>query len=192
MKKLLVFATNNAHKLQEVQQLIASNFILKSLSDIGFNDDIPETGSTFEENSVQKSRFIYDRFNFDCFADDSGLEVEALNNEPGVFSAGYSGTRDSQKNMQSVLEKLEGKINRKAQFRAVISLIIKGEVHLFEGVVKGTIRAEPSGTAGFGYDPIFQPEGYEVTFSEMSIQEKNNISHRGKAMAKLVDFLNSN
>jgi XTP/dITP diphosphohydrolase len=191
MKKVLVFATNNAHKLYEVQQLIGESFILKGLNDIGFSDDIPETGRTFEENSMQKSKCIYEHFKLDCFADDSGLEVEALNNAPGIFSARYSGTRDSLQNLELVLKKLEGESNRKARFRAVITLIIDGEVNVFEGLVAGTIRTAPSGTEGFGYDPIFQPEGYEVTFSEMSTEEKNKISHRGKAMAKLVDFLNS-
>lgn len=191
MKRVLVFATNNAHKLQEVQQLIGDDFILKRLSDVGFTDDIPETGNTFEENSLQKSRCIYIKLKVDCFADDSGLEVEALNNEPGVFSAHYSGSRDSEKNLRLVLENMEGQSNRRARFRAVISLIIGGESYLFEGTVDGTIRTEPSGIDGFGYDPIFVPEGHDITFSEMSMEDKNKISHRGRAMAELINFLKS-
>ena len=191
MKRVLVFATNNAHKLQEVQQLVGEKVTLKSLNDIGFDEEIPETGTTFEENSLQKCVCIYNRFNMDCFADDSGLEVEALNNEPGVYSAHYSGSRDDRKNLELVLKKLAGTINRKARFRAVISLIIDGKVRVFEGVVNGIIRDKVSGAAGFGYDPVFQPEGYDITFAEMNLEEKNKISHRGRAMTKLVEYLNS-
>lgn len=189
MKKNLIFATNNAHKLEEVQQMIGDQFFLKSLSDIACFEDIPETGNTFEENAVQKAEFVYQRYHVDCFADDSGLEVEALGNEPGVYSARYSGSRDSETNLQLVLDKLEGLSNRKARFRSVIALSLDGKNFIFEGVVNGTIRSERAGIEGFGYDPIFQPDGYPVTFAEMSLEQKNKISHRGLAIAKLVEFL---
>lgn len=191
MKKTLVFATNNAHKLQEVQQMVGDTFVLKSLEDIGCFEDIPETGSTFEENALQKAEFVYRRFHIDCLADDSGLEVEALGNEPGVYSARYSGGRDSEANLEMVLNKLQGVGNRKARFRSVIALSFGGENHLFEGVINGEIRTERSGREGFGYDPIFQPEGHSVTFAEMTLDQKNQISHRGQAIAKLVKFLAS-
>jgi len=191
MKKTLVFATNNRHKLEEVQALVGDQFQLRSLNDIDFNDEIPETGATFEENAVQKSCFIYERFKIDCFADDSGLEVEALNNEPGVFSARYSGSRSDEENLQLVLKKMKGITNRKARFRCVISLVLNGNKHLFEGIAAGSLREEKAGEEGFGYDPIFQPEGYDITFAEMDMEEKNKISHRGQAIAKLVDFLST-
>ncbi|MGV3508359.1 MAG: non-canonical purine NTP diphosphatase [Sphingobacteriaceae bacterium] len=187
--KTLVFATNNQHKLDEVQAMIGNNFKLKSLKDIGCDADIPETGVTFEENASQKSRFIFENYKVDCFSDDSGLEVDAVNGEPGVYSAHYSGSRDTETNMQLVLDKLGDNSNRTARFRCVISLILDGNEHLFEGSVEGSISQKRSGTSGFGYDPIFIPDGYEQTFSEMSGEEKNKISHRGKAMAKLVQFL---
>lgn len=187
--KALVFATNNQHKLDEVQAMVGDNFKLKSLKDIGCVADIPETGLTFKENASQKSRYIFEHFQMDCFSDDSGLEVDALNGEPGVYSAHYSGTRDTEANMQLVLDKLGNNENRKARFRCVISLILDGNEHFFEGSVEGSITSERSGKAGFGYDPIFRPEGYNETFSEMSGDEKNKLSHRGKAIAKLVAFL---
>lgn len=187
--RTLVFATNNPHKLSEVQAMVGNTFQLKSLGDIGCIADIPETGETFEENALQKSKYIFDYFHIDCFSDDSGLEVEALNNEPGVYSAHYSGSRDTEANMQLVLDKLGTNQNRKARFRCVISLLLNEKEYFFEGSVEGTITNERSGTAGFGYDPIFQPLGYQQTFSEMSAEEKNKISHRGKAMAKFVEFL---
>ena len=187
--KTLVFATNNQHKLDEVQAMIGNNFKLKSLKDIGCDADIPETGVTFEENASQKSRFIFENYKVDCFSDDSGLEVDALNGEPGVYSAHYSGSRDTEVNMQLLLDKLGDSSNRTARFRCVISLILDGNEHLFEGSVEGSIAQKRSGASGFGYDPIFIPDGYEQTFSEMSGEEKNKISHRGKAMAKLVQFL---
>lgn len=187
--KTLVFATNNQHKLDEVQAMIGNNFQLKSLKDIGCSADIPETGVTFEENALQKSRYIFENFHVDCFSDDSGLEVDSLNLEPGVYSAHYSGSRDSETNMQLVLDKLGNNPNRKARFRCVISLVLNGTNHFFEGSIEGSIATERSGKSGFGYDPIFRPEGYQETFSEMSGEEKNKISHRGKAMAKLVQFL---
>ena len=187
--KTLVFATNNQHKLEEVQAIIGNLFKIKSLADIGCTADIPETGITFEENASQKSRYIFDRFNTDCFSDDSGLEVDALNGEPGVYSAHYSGSRDSETNMQLVLDKLGNNSNRNARFRCVISLILGGKEYFFDGSVEGTITFDRAGTTGFGYDPIFKPAGFENTFSEMPAGAKNEISHRGRAMAKLVDFL---
>ncbi|TZF85640.1 RdgB/HAM1 family non-canonical purine NTP pyrophosphatase (plasmid) [Pedobacter sp. BS3] len=187
--KTLIFATNNKHKVQEVQAMLGDTFILKTLDEMGFKDDIEETGGTFEENASIKSRHIYKYFKIDCFADDSGLEVDALNGEPGVYSARYSGTRDDETNLQLVLSKLGDSDNRQANFRSVISLIVNGEEHLFEGVVNGTIRHEKAGAAGFGYDPIFQPDGYAITFAEMSPEQKNTLSHRGKAIEKMVKFL---
>ena len=190
MSHQLVFATNNQHKLEEVQSKIGNTFKIISLNEIGCNDDIEETGLNLEENAKIKSKFIHDKFRVDCFADDTGLEIEALNNEPGVFSARYSGDRDFIKNMNLVLSNLENNPNRKARFRTVISLILKNQEYIFEGIVNGNIRTEPIGTAGFGYDPIFEPEGYAITFAEMDLTEKNKISHRGIAVQKLIDFLN--
>ncbi|WP_207428101.1 RdgB/HAM1 family non-canonical purine NTP pyrophosphatase [Pedobacter sp. SYSU D00535] len=187
--KTLVFATNNKHKLEEVQALIGDGFQLKTLEEIGCFDDIPETGATFEANASQKSRYIYERFQLDCFSDDSGLEVDALSGEPGVYSARYSGSRDSDENLQLVLDKMAGKTDRKARFRCVISLILNGEEQFFEGSVEGSITEVRAGAAGFGYDPIFIPEGHAITFAEMAAEEKNAISHRGRAVAKLVAFL---
>ncbi len=185
----LVFATNNQHKLEEVQAMIAGLFSLKSLADIGCTEDIPETADTFEGNAALKSEYLLTHFGLDCFADDSGLEVEALNNDPGVYSARYSGSRDMERNIDLLLTNLEGEKNRKARFRTVISLRLKGEHHLFEGTVEGTITTERSGNKGFGYDPIFTPGGYSVTFADMSSEEKNSISHRAKAIQKMVSFL---
>lgn len=188
----LVIATNNAHKREEISRQIGDRFELLSLKDIGCEEDIPETGATLEENALIKARYIYQKYKMDCFADDTGLEVAALNNEPGVYSAHYAGTHgDSIANMALVLQKLRDKADRKAQFRTVIALILNGKEHLFEGKVSGTIRSELAGTAGFGYDPIFEPEGYSVTFAEMSVEQKNAISHRGRAVAKLISFLES-
>ena len=190
MSHQLVFATNNQHKLEEVQLKVGNTFKIISLNEIGYNDDIEETGLTLEENASIKSKFIYDKFKVDCFADDTGLEIEALNNEPGVFSARYSGDRDFIKNMDLVLSNLENNTNRKARFRTVISLILKNQEYIFEGIVNGNIRTKPIGSVGFGYDPIFQPEGYAITFAEMDLEEKNKISHRGIAVQKLINFLN--
>lgn len=187
----LIFATNNQHKLEEVQQLIGFKFHLKSLADINCWDDIPETGTTFEENAGQKSKYIFDRFALNCFADDSGLEVEALNNEPGIYSARYSGTRDSEQNLHLVLKKLGNSSNRKARFVTVISLLMDGKEHLFEGTINGQIAHKPSGKKGFGYDPIFIPDGSAITFADLDSSEKNRISHRAKAMQKLIEFLNT-
>jgi len=190
MSHQLVFATNNQHKLEEVQYKVGNTFKIISLSEIGCHDDIEETGLTLDENASIKSKFIHDKFGFDCFADDTGLEIEALNNEPGVYSARYSGNRDFAKNMSLVLENLNGEINRKARFRTIISLILNNQEYVFEGIINGTIRNMPCGNAGFGYDPIFQPDGYTITFAEMDLEEKNKISHRGIAIQKLIDFLN--
>lgn len=187
--RTLVFATNNQHKLNEVQAMVGNNFQLKSLSQIGCTADIPETGITFKENASLKSKYILEHYHVDCFSDDSGLEIDALNGEPGVYSAHYSGSRDTEINMQLVLDKLGNDENRKARFRCVISLLLNGQEHFFEGSVEGNITLKRSGKAGFGYDPIFQPEGYSKTFSELSAEEKNEISHRGRAIAKLIEFL---
>jgi XTP/dITP diphosphohydrolase len=186
----LVFATNNAHKVAEVQSKINQQIKVLSLADIGCFEDIAETGLTLEENASIKSHYVFDNYQKNCFADDTGLEIEALNQEPGVFSARYSGTRDSEKNIDLVLEKLKNESNRKARFRTVISLILNGEELLFEGIVNGNIRKERSGTGGFGYDAIFEPEGYNITFAEMDMASKNNISHRGLAVEKLIHYLN--
>ena len=190
MEKQLVFATNNQHKLEEVQLKVGNSFKIISLKEIGCFEDIAETGQTLEENASIKSHHIHQNYHKDCFADDTGLEIFALNNEPGVYSARYSGGRDFNKNMDLVLQKMQGITDRSARFRTVISLIIGNEEHLFEGIVNGTIRTEKSGEEGFGYDPIFEPEGYNITFAEMGLEEKNTISHRGRAMEKLIAFLN--
>jgi len=187
----LVFATNNAHKLEEVAAKLNGKIQLLSLSDIGCDDDIAETGTTFRENAAIKSHYIYDKYHLNCFGDDSGLEIDVLNGEPGVYSARYAGKHgDHQANMDKVLAQLQSTTNRKARFRTVISLIWDGREHFFEGAVEGTIRSERAGTAGFGYDPIFQPDGYAITFAEMSMDEKNKISHRARAMDKVIEFLN--
>jgi len=186
----LVFATNNSHKLQEVAAKIAGKIKLLSLDDIGCHDDIAETGSTFRENASIKSHYIFKKYGLNCFGDDSGLEIDALNGEPGVYSARYAGGHGNHEaNMDKVLEKLKNQTSRKARFRTVISLIWNGKEIFFDGVIEGTIRQERSGTKGFGYDPIFEPAGYNITFAEMSLEEKNNISHRALAVEQLVDFL---
>ena len=190
MKKL-VFATNNQHKKEEVAGILASDYEILSLKDIHCLTDIPETGNTFAENASLKSTYVYENFGLNCFADDSGLEVEALNNAPGIYSARYSGEKNDPKNLQLLLKNLEGQQNRKARFRTVISLIQDGKNHLFEGSITGTIRNIPAGSKGFGYDPIFQPDGYDITFAEMKMEEKNHISHRAIAMQKLIIFLRS-
>ena len=186
----LVFVTNNAHKLEEVAAKIEGKIKLLNLTDIGCIEEIDETGNTFRENASLKSRFIYEKYHINCFGDDSGLEIEALNGEPGVFSARYAGEHGNHAaNIDKTLAALKNITNRKANFRTVISLIWNGDEYFFEGVVNGTIRNERVGTAGFGYDPIFQPDGYTKTFAEMSLAEKNKISHRAIAMADLLDFL---
>ncbi|WP_293310484.1 non-canonical purine NTP diphosphatase [Pedobacter sp. UBA5917] len=188
MKKL-VFATNNQHKTEEIRAALEGEYEVLNLEDIGCFVDIPETSDTFEGNASLKSGYVVEHFNLDCFADDSGMEVVALNNEPGVYSARYSGSRDSAENIRLVLKKLEGNSNRKARFKTVISLMQDGQNHIFEGVIEGTIREEISGSKGFGYDPIFQPDGYDITFAEMDMDLKNKISHRAIALKKMMMFL---
>jgi XTP/dITP diphosphohydrolase len=186
----LVFATNNEHKLRELGEILKNEFKLLSLNDISCLDEIPETGKTLETNASQKSFYIWDRYGIDCFSDDSGLEISVLNNAPGVYSARYAGEgRNSDDNVAKVLKELQGKGNRRACFRCVISLIIKGQEYQFEGRVEGEILPERKGTAGFGYDPIFCPAGFKESFAEMNADLKNGISHRGRAVKKLVRFL---
>ena len=188
--KKIVFATNNAHKLEEVRHYLKGQYEILSLQDIGFTEDIPEPYETLQENAQTKSRTIFDRFGLDCFADDTGLEVDALDGAPGVYSARYAGPDCSfQDNVNKLLEELKGKENRASHFRTVISLILEGEEYFFEGRVDGEITETKSGTDGFGYDPIFAPEGNQFTFAEMSLDDKNKISHRGRAVAKLIQFL---
>ena len=193
MKRKLVFATNNAHKLEEVAAILGDQVELLSLNDIGCQTDIPETAETLEGNALLKSSYIYKNYHLDCFADDTGLEVEALNGAPGVYSARYAGGEghDAQANMFKLLHELEGKENRKAQFRTAISLILDGKEYLFEGVIKGEIIKEKRGDSGFGYDPVFMPEGYDRTFAELGNDIKNQISHRALAVQKLCEFLQS-
>ncbi|WP_321369646.1 non-canonical purine NTP diphosphatase [uncultured Draconibacterium sp.] len=186
----LVFATNNKHKLEELQAILGDHFTLLSLKDIECFDEIPEEQPTLEGNASQKAYYVYDKFGIDCFADDTGLEIEALNGEPGVFSARYAGEdKNPEANMNMVLEKLAKINDRKARFRTVISLVIAGEEKQFEGIVNGEILKEKRGGAGFGYDPIFKPEGINQSFAEMGLEDKNKISHRGRAVQKLVDYL---
>mgnify|MGYP003645257734 CR=1 FL=1 len=188
----LIFATQNINKAKEIQALVPKSIAIKTLKEIGCNEDIPETAPSLEGNAKQKSDYIFENYKVNCFADDTGLEIDALNGEPGVFSARYAGPqRDSNDNMDLVLKKLKGNSNRKARFKTVISLILNGENHTFEGVVNGTIIEEKSGMEGFGYDPIFKPDGFDATFSEMSMEDKNSISHRGIAVRKLVEFLSN-
>ena len=188
--KTLVFATNNAHKLEEVRAILGNDFQIASLKEIGCHDEIPETADTLEGNAMQKAQYIKDKFGMDCFADDTGLEVDALNNAPGVFSARYAGPgHDSEANMKKLLHEMEGKENRKARFRTVIALLLDGKEYTFEGIVKGNIIEEKRGDSGFGYDPIFVPEGYDLTFAELGNDIKNNISHRAEAVKKLSAFL---
>lgn len=192
MKKKLVFATNNAHKLDEIRAILGDKVEVLSLKDIHCEADIPETADTLEGNAALKAEYIYKNYGLDCFADDTGLEVEALEGAPGVYSARYAGGEghDSEANMKKLLAELEGKSNRKAQFRTAICLIEGGTEYLFEGVVKGEIIEKKRGCSGFGYDPVFVPEGYTETFAEMGSEEKNKISHRARATQKLCDYLN--
>lgn len=186
----LVFATNNEHKINEIREMLSDKFILVSLDQIGCNDDIPETSDTIEGNASQKANYIYEKYGLNCFADDTGLEVEALDMAPGIYSARYAGPqRNSEDNIDKLLSELDKIKNRKARFRTVISLIIDGKETLFEGIVNGNIIEERKGKKGFGYDPVFQPEGYNLSFAEMDLKEKNKISHRGRAIAKLTNFL---
>ncbi|MBR2638482.1 MAG: non-canonical purine NTP diphosphatase [Bacteroidaceae bacterium] len=186
----LVFATNNRHKLEEVRAILGNRVEVLSLNDIGCNDDIPETADTLQGNALIKARHIYNKYKMNCFADDTGLEVEALNGAPGVYSARYaSESNDSEANMNKLLQNLTGINNRNAQFRTVIALIINGEEKLFDGIVKGTISDKKIGNSGFGYDPIFVPEGYNESFAQMDSNEKNSISHRYRATKQLCDYL---
>jgi XTP/dITP diphosphohydrolase len=186
----LVFATNNKHKLQEVRDIVGDRVEVLSLSDIDCNDDIPETADTLQGNALIKARYIYEKYGVDCFADDTGLEVEALDGAPGVYSARYAGEEcDSEANMKKLLHNLTDKNNRNAQFRTVIALIINGEERLFNGIVKGVIATEKMGTSGFGYDPIFIPEGFSESFAQMDASMKNSISHRYRATEELSKFL---
>lgn len=186
----IVFATNNKHKLQEVSSMLNGLFDVVGLSDMGFTDDIPETANTLEGNALMKAEYINKCLNADCFADDTGLEVEALGGKPGVLSARYAGEPScSERNIDKLLEKLKGITNRKARFRTVIALILDGRTYFFEGTVRGVIITERRGEKGFGYDSVFVPDGYETTFAQMSEEEKNRISHRGRAVEKLARFL---
>ncbi len=186
MKQKLVIASNNKHKIEEIKAIIGDRFDLLSMNDIGFHEDIVEDADTFIGNALIKARTIYNKFNLNCFADDSGLVIESLNNEPGVYSARYAGEpTNHENNINKVLEKLQGIENRNAKFVSVIALIIDGKEFLFDGEVEGTIRKEKKGSKGFGYDPIFEPKGYQITFAEMQEDEKNAISHRARALAKM-------
>lgn len=200
----IVFATNNQHKLDEIRDILGKKFEIVSLNDIGCHEDIPETGTTLEQNAIQKAEYIYRKYGLSCFADDTGLEVDALNGAPGVYSARYAGGEghDSEANMQKLLKELGENNNRKARFRTVIALLLKDEgkkeqgckdspcdAQLFEGIVNGSIAREKHGTEGFGYDPIFVPDGYEQSFAELGVEIKNKISHRARAVKKLAERL---
>lgn len=187
----IVFATNNINKLREIRRICGDEFRILGLADIGCTEDIPETADTFEGNAELKARYVKEHYGFDCFADDSGLMVDALGGEPGVYSARYAGGEghDSEANMNLLLKKLEGVTDRRARFVTVIALIIGNELHTFSGTVEGEILTERHGTGGFGYDPIFRPLEAECSFAEMAADDKNAISHRGRATAALIDFL---
>lgn len=188
----LLFASNNSHKVTEINNILGNSFVLKGLKDAGITEDIPETAPTLEGNALQKARYVHEKTGRDVFADDTGLEVESLNGMPGVNSARFAGeNKDSDANIDKLLLMLKGKENRKARFRTVIALIIGGEEHLFEGIVEGTIISDRRGREGFGYDPVFVPEGRDITFAEMPLTEKNKISHRARAFEKLRAFLMS-
>ena len=187
----LVFATNNLNKIKEVQAIMPQHIKLLSLKDIACNEDIPETQATIEGNAIQKAEYLKKHYGYDCFADDTGLEVHALNGEPGVYSARYAGPqRNAEDNTNKLLTELKDKSNRNAQFKTVIALHINGELHTFTGICKGEITKERHGEGGFGYDPIFKAEASDKTFAEISLKEKNNIGHRGKAVTQLIAFLN--
>lgn len=188
----ICFATNNEHKLVEVRSLLQPDFRVVSLQEVGCKEELPEEKETLEDNSLQKAQYVFDHYNISCFADDTGLEVESLNGQPGVYSARYAGQqRSSDDNINLLLRNLEGKSSRLAQFRTVITLILDGEVRQFEGVVKGEILSARKGSGGFGYDPVFQPIGMNQSLAEISLEEKNKISHRGDAIRKLVAYLKS-
>lgn len=186
----LLFVTNNRHKIEEITEAIGDGFEIVGLSNIACNEEIPETCDTLEGNALQKAHYVHDRYGIDCFADDTGLEIEALGGRPGVYSARYAGeVKNFDDNMNKVLEELSGNSNRIARFRTVIALILDHKEYLFEGISDGHILTEKHGNMGFGYDPIFQPEGFERTFAQMELDEKNQISHRGRAVQKLLNFL---
>lgn len=186
----IVFASNNKNKVQEIQNQVPKSIQILTLEEIGCTEDIEETGKTLEENAIIKANYITEKYGLPCFADDTGLEIESLNGEPGVYSARYAGEdKNADKNMDLVLDKLSNEPNRKAQFKTVIALNINNKQHLFTGTINGAIRNEKTGTNGFGYDPIFEPENLGKTFAEMSLEEKNKLSHRGRAVEKLVTFL---
>jgi XTP/dITP diphosphohydrolase len=190
--KALVFATNNTHKLDEVRKITQGLVDILSLSEIDCHDDIPETADTLEGNAILKARYIKENFGYDCFADDTGLEVEALDNAPGVYSARYAGPgHNAEANMKKLLSEMQDKENRKARFRTVIALILDGKEYIFDGVINGQIITEKKGSAGFGYDPVFMPDGYAETFAELGDDIKNDISHRARAVNKLVSFLST-
>lgn len=191
MKRKLVFATHNAHKLDEVRDIVKDNFEIVSLTDIGCFDDIEESGSTLEDNARIKARFVKEKYGYDCFGDDSGLEVDALNGAPGVYSARYAGGNghDSEANVKKLLHEIEGASDRKAHFRTVIVLLLDGKEYQFDGRVDGTITSIPQGNDGFGYDPVFQPDGFDKTFAQLGMEVKSEISHRARAVKKLCEFL---
>jgi len=187
----ICFATNNKKKIEEVKAALGPEFELVSLQEIGCFEELPETGDTLDHNAFQKARYVKANFGVDCFADDTGLEVEALNGAPGVYSGRFAGEpRSDERNIDLLLEKMAGKTNRKARFRTVIALILQGKEYQFDGVAEGEILQERVGEKGFGYDPVFKPTGFDRTFAELSLEEKNNISHRGKAVKVLIEFLN--
>lgn len=188
----IVFATNNQHKVSEINHIIGNKFSIVSLKDINILEDIPETQNTIEGNAVQKAYYVYNNYGYNCFADDTGLEVMALNNRPGIYSARYAGPECSSiKNMAKLLEEMKNQTNRSARFRTVIAYIEENNTYTFEGIIKGTISYKPTGNKGFGYDPIFIPDGFSLTFAEMNLEHKNAISHRGQALKKFVRFLTS-
>jgi XTP/dITP diphosphohydrolase len=188
----IVFATNNTHKLEEIRRMLRGSHQIVSLAEIGCHEDIPEEQDTLEGNALQKARYIKQHYGYDCFADDTGLEIDALGGRPGVYSARYAGeAKDSEANMRKVLAEMQGHTDRRARFRTVIALILGNEEHLFEGKVEGEILTARQGSAGFGYDPVFRPDGYDRSFAEMDPDTKNSISHRGEATRKLAAFLNA-
>lgn len=186
----IVFATHNRHKSEEACQILGPRWTLRNLHDLGQTEEIPETADTLKGNALQKAQYVYDKYHLSCFADDTGLEVEALDGQPGVYSARYAGEHCTfADNVRKLLHEMEGKSNRRACFKTVVALILDGETHFFEGRVDGIIIESPRGEEGFGYDPVFVPDGFTETFAEMSAEQKNKISHRGRAMAKLIEFL---
>jgi XTP/dITP diphosphohydrolase len=189
----IVFATNNENKIKEIQSMLPQSIEIISLESIGCYEEIPETADTIEENAIMKANYVTEKYGYDCFADDTGLEVDSLNGEPGVYSARYAGEqRSSEDNMDKLLLNLEGNANRSAQFKTVITLNLKGKQYLFTGIARGEITLEKNGNQGFGYDPIFRPQEYQETFAQLSLETKNAISHRGKATRELIAFLNQN